>query len=392
MITMKLVKYFPENNVISSNINEDQAFEFVSRLKLTNKKSIYEFARGIDNDGILNVIYKENRVFRTKNVWYEKRAISVLSKLHNYDFYHSYKLEWKGFDTEIDAISLDKKIAVEIKRKKLNNKNIDFLEEKAYSLGFEKLIIIAPKFNSVNKKDNTQLFQFRPSYLPILRYYNNEYIVWKTFWKNSAQRHFRFLLANGRWKPQRRRYTNTSKWQAANRLIKEINYYHHKYVNPIKIYYSLSRHIGPLNEFEGKGYPISRYIAAFDIDGEHLGNHIIGDVGYCENCRKDAINKKNAFLKYLNKNGFEFEVFNSGAKGYHIYLTRNKEILELGQEEMENIIKDNLDYVDSFLSKKTQEFDQHRIFKVPYTVDGSTGYIVSNEEKKIIFDDELVKL
>ncbi|MHA2250230.1 MAG: hypothetical protein ACXAD7_07705 [Candidatus Kariarchaeaceae archaeon] len=388
---MKLVQYFPKNETISKNISEAQSFEIVKKLKILEAKSQYEFARGLDEKNVLHVIYKENRITRTRNTWYEMRALTSLSKFLDKEFYYSYKTTWKGYETEVDGVSLDEKLAVEIKRQTIDKKTLRFLEHKLYDLGFDKLIVIAPKFKSLEPSADTTLLVFRPSFTAAMKYYQTSFTIWKAFWNLAQQRHFRYLLANGRWRPQRRRYTKSSKWSPSQRMIHEIGRFYRQYSFPIKIYFSLSRLIGPLHEFEGKGYPIDLFIAAFDVDGKHQGNHILGKQGYCNDCMIDAKKRLTRFTAYLDSNEFEYVVLNSGSKGFHVYLMQNNKIMEITRTQMEKITMDNEDVIDSFLSKRDKEFDNHRIFKVPYSIDASTGTIIGNEKQYIDLRDNLIK-
>ena len=165
---------------------------------------------------------------------------------------------------------------------------------------------------------------------------------------------------------------------------------HYQKLFPIKIYYSLSRMINPLGEFKGKGFPIDRIMTAFDIDASHDGEHLIGKNGICGLCAEDAFNKKKNMERILNEEGFHGLIFHSGAKGFHLYLTTpDGSFLEDSKEILEKFTVKWKDYVDNFLSKTTKTFDQHRIFKVPETVDASTGVVVSQEFKRLKFKDQL---
>ena len=71
---------------------------------------------------------------------------------------------------------------------------------------------------------------------------------------------------------------------------------------------------------------------------------------------------------------------------------KNESLVEMDQTQMEMISKENLEIIDSFLSKSTQEFDIHRIFKVPHSIDLSTGQIVAENSQRIELNDRLDQL
>ncbi len=378
----------------SKEITELQFREIAGTIKRIKPKSPYELVRGYLNDKLV-IIYKDNRITRTKNEWYEKRVLTSLSKFTgNQQFFPNYKMVWKDFETEIDGVSLDLSIGIEISRTTLQQKKLDFLTNKSNELGFDKLIIVVKNTGNIRHiEENVQIFKFQEDWSEYHKYYDNDFISWKPFWGISRQRHFRFLLANGRWKPQRRRYTNTAKWIASNRLLAEIKYYSYQKNPPTKIYYSLSSMLSPLNEFEGRGLPLERFIGAFDVDGSHGGLHVIDSRGYCNICRKDARKRLNTFCSRLEGMGYDFTILNSGSKGFHVYLLdREGKIRLIDRLAMEFIAKRNDDVIDTFLSKKTGKYDEHRIFKVPYTIDCSTGILVSSKLTQISFKDELEEI
>lgn len=378
----------------AQEISESDARNLANSCVLEEKKSKYEFIRGKLGDKRF-IIYKENKITRTKNSWYETRSLAKLSELLNIPFNRNKKLNWKGFETEVDGVSLDNDIGVEIKYKKINKTELSHLEKKIEDLGFSKLILVAKGFETnLSPSKNTILYRMKPDWNILKQYYKNNFKLWYPVKTAAVKRHFRFLLSNGRWLPQFRRYTVTAKWSFENRLFYNINqlYKFRKY--PIKIYYSLSTMINPLGEFEAQGYPIPHTILAMDIDGSHSGPHIIDNNTVCKLCQEDADKKLKEFIKNIEKE-YEFTILQSGSKGYHVYfLDKQGMVVETSWNEMAELSKNWSEWVDPFISKNKGEFDNHRIFKVPYTVDASTGRIVSEitKSQKLEFNDSLIEI
>ncbi len=152
----------------------------------------------------------------------------------------------------------------------------------------------------------------------------------------------------------------------------------------------------PVEEYYGKGRPLSKIIAAFDIDSD-FHQHIIGIEGYCTECIRNSEEKAKIFSDILNDMGINFIKIYSGKKGFHFYLLEDdKELVkEITEKDLINLlsqfnIKDLVKLVDNInFFSKSGTYDLHRIFSLPNTVDASTGIILKNNFEKLNFMDIL---
>jgi len=147
------------------------------------------------------IIYKSNKLNKSKNSWYEIRALSTLSKKLNIAFYHQYKIkDNRGQISEIDGLDLITKIKmVEIKRAKINQEWIDYYEKKRLKLNIKECYIIAPFFdNNLIIPNKINLFKFKTDFESIIDYYNNQFSIpiWLSPYVSS--RHFKIFLNNSR--------------------------------------------------------------------------------------------------------------------------------------------------------------------------------------------------
>jgi len=155
----------------------------------------------------------------------------------------------------------------------------------------------------------------------------------------------------------------------------------------------------PILEFYGKGRPLSKVIAAFDIDSnKHI--HIIGKEGYCVKCLNDSIKKAREISEILLDEGFNYIRVFSGSKGFHFYILdeNNKMVKEIPAKDYLDLItyinrklKEN--YIDNINFKsKMNTLDLHRIFKLPNSIDASTGILIKEGFHKLNFKDEFQEL
>ncbi|MCY3412121.1 MAG: hypothetical protein INQ03_10860 [Candidatus Heimdallarchaeota archaeon] len=353
-------------------------------------KSPYELIRLRERNGILHIIYQDNKKLRSKNEWIERRAIFLLKQKLDIPVVRlNCKYQMNGVETEVDGVF--NTTAIEVKKAKITQKWIDFYAMKCIKLQFRSLIVIATAFsNDLCIPETIICYQYSPD-ISSLRNFYSSYSIPELFVRLVGKRHVRYLLDNGSWMPQGRRYNQTAKSTVSEKIRKDIKRVFRRAI-PVKIYWSLSMMTGPLDEFKGRGYPIDRLILAFDIDGNHEGYHELREEPYCHLCRKSADIKLKKVKELLDSKSIEYEVYQSGSKGYHLYLLEEGKVKEDGVEMMEQMTTYLLPYVDSFLSKTTEEFDMHRIFKLPGTVDASTGIVVAKEKQQIRLKDSIVKL
>ncbi|MHA1469158.1 MAG: hypothetical protein ACTSSP_01205, partial [Candidatus Asgardarchaeia archaeon] len=187
--------------------------------------------------------------------------------------------------------------------------------------------------------------------------------------EHIPKRHIRFLLPNGYWTGIKRKITDTAKYKMEDKFRKHINTLKSRGLLPVKVYYSLARMVNPVSEYHGKGIPLPYVILAFDVDVKLKEPLIIGGRKFFV----DIIKKVRPFAKIIaqkiDKLGLESKIIYSGQNGFHIYG-----------------LKDNVAF------RSRSGFDLHRIFKLPGTVDASTGIVLSDKLKILSFNDKLEKI
>jgi len=332
------------------------------------------------------VIFKDNRVLRARNEWFEYRALAALAPEYG-EFRQGVLFKKDTFQTEVDGVSIDDNILVEVKRDKITQAWVDFYAQKLKKLEFRELIIVAADFEEkLNFPASIKPAKFIPDWDEIQKYYKSfQFPEW--IQEAISSRHFRFLLPNGKWQGAKRKFTQTPKHSLESKFSQAIKWL--KYWIPVKIYYTMSRMVNPPREYYGKGYPLPHLLAVFDIDaGSHT--HIIGAKGVCEQCLSEAAEKTKTAEEILRNEGYAVKTVFSGKKGFHIYLMQDNRVKEVSSEELLDILQKIKDYTDSIsFHDKNNQFDLHRIIKVPYTIDASTGMLVTEKMQKLNLKDRL---
>ena len=188
------------------------------------------------------IIFKDNRVLKTRNEWFEYRALSALAKKHG-AFKHGMKYDMNGTETEVDGVSIDDEIMVEIKRDRINQEWVDFYNEKMENLNFKQMYLISASFEENLKIPNSITpMLFKPDWNAIEEHYKRfQFPDW--FAEMAPHRHFRFLLPNGKWKGARRKFTKTAKHTPESKFKQAIKWL--RYWMPAKIYYTMARMVNP---------------------------------------------------------------------------------------------------------------------------------------------------
>ncbi|MFH0815537.1 MAG: hypothetical protein V1934_01795 [Methanobacteriota archaeon] len=192
-------------------------------------------------------------------------------------------------------------------------------------------------------------------------------------------RHFRFQALDGTFRFQSRRYSD-SKHSPSSKLVFDLG----RPGNVAKCYVSLARMLDPRMEARGRGRPLDRMLAIFDIDADKdHSEHLIGADGVCSKCFKNARSKADKALG-------EFPVARllfSGTKGFHLHLDKEVSAAEyLATAEALNEISAIVDDF-SFERIGTRCLDMHRIIKVPSTVDAATGCLIAEGVTRIALAD-----
>ncbi|MFX1390020.1 MAG: hypothetical protein ACFE9Z_08165 [Promethearchaeota archaeon] len=346
------------------------------------------------------IIYKNKGIIRKKNTWYEIRVLTLLSKILKTSYYHQLKLELpNGQETEIDGLNTEiNKEMVEIKRSIINQDWINYYESKRKKLNMKDCLVVAPVFEeNIKIPNHISCFKFMPDLETSQNYYSSEFFIPSWIKSYISSRHIRVFLNTGRWVGLNRKLTQTAKHTPESKLSLFLNNLAKRSKYPIKIYYSLAPMLMPVEEYNGKGRPLSRVIAALDVDSDPH-QHIIGKEGYCLECLNNAKAKSNLISERLISLGEKYITLYSGSKGFHIYLLDEdnndivKELPELEFRGLINLLKDNsgkpLTDTVNFNSKEGI-FDLHRIFKMPNSIDYATGLKVKKNFEKIEHKDKI---
>jgi|GEM_PF-7090233 len=206
-----------------------------------------------------------------------------------------------------------------------------------------------------------------------------------------GMRHFRFMLNSQRFAFQTRRYNDSSKHSADEKICHDMR---NAYGGIAKVYFSLFRCLDSKLEQQGKGNMIDLGLLTFDLDVKHEGPHLIDEKGLCCLCldkMKESWEELRSRL-YELKQPVEKVVF-SGTKGLHVHALK-----EMHQQDFVDIIADinaEKELVDDFTYDYQGEkrFDMHRIFKVPGTIDSTTACVVDEsweEPRRVGVRDKVV--
>ena len=144
-----------------------------------------------------------------------------------------------------------------------------------------------------------------------------------------------------------------------------------------------------MRERQGKGIPLDLLLLVLDVDADRDHNeHLIDDHGICDRCLSSAKQKLESVRRTAEPERCVF----SGSKGYHLHYQReisSAEMLEFLAE-----INKHQELVDDFTFARdgVKQFDMHRIFKVPGTVDATTACVIDEDLKRLDVKDQIVKL
>ncbi len=349
----------------------------------------------------VTVIYGDNRILRAKNFWFEIRALRALSIATGEQFFHGKRLQFNnGLETEVDGIDVATgRTMVEVKRTTITQDWVDFYEHKQQRLGMRECWVVASAFEkSLSIPSSLRCYAFEADDATLMAYYHEHFRLPDWIETLVPPRHVRILLGNGRWFGIKRKLTRTAKHTPTSKLALALDNLYRIQKLPVRVYYSLAPMVRPVAEYQGKGYPFARVLAAFDVDAGHK-DHIIGREGYCTQCFKEAESKAVTIANQLTALGHKFLRVFSGAKGFHFYLLH--EGLDQGQlareislEEMEQLShqltnNEGTPLTDNPNFRAKAGFDVHRIFKLPATVDASTGIMVQENFRQLQFHDVL---
>ncbi|MHA1730829.1 MAG: hypothetical protein ACTSU5_02750 [Promethearchaeota archaeon] len=401
---MKLVIQVPGGTTVK-DLEEHQLVGAIREVRKEYKGTVippranevfrYKLARGVV------VVYRDNRQVRTRNFWFEVRALASLSRELGTSFRHSVKFNPRGLgEVEVDGVGAeDDRVMVEVKRRHVTQDIVDYYEKKRKGLKFKECVLVAPKFApSLRFPKRVTPYTFKADFMTLMRYYNEDFGLPKWFEPRLPDRHVRVLLQNGRWHGVRRKLTRTAKHTPTSKLVQDVDKMGRHRLFPVRVYYTLSAMASPVDEFRGKGRPLPRVLAAIDVDSDH-GEHVIGPSGHCELCLREARAKADLVGEKLTADGLDFETTHSGFKGYHFYLKDEEglakevapgELLELAESLVDDGGRPLTDTVH--FRARDGSFDVHRVFKLPGSVDAATGVVSTGHLQELQFDDVLLPL
>ena len=222
----------------------------------------------------------------------------------------------------------------------------------------------------------------------------NTFSLPKWFEPYTKFRHFRYRLLNAQWEFQKRLYNSTN-GTSTSKLKHDIRRYNNLI---IKAYFSLGRFLNPKKEKHGTARQLKIYYVAFDIDGKDHFPCKIESTGLCNDCMVTATRKLHAFREAIIAiKGLKIEnVLYSGTKGFHVHCSVNGEReTDLKTFTLLNryLIENHPDIIDNFTFQDHYgdwQYDTHRIFKIPNSVDCTSGVLCSETFKRLNVQDSLV--
>ncbi len=389
-----------EDTYTSRNIQEKELDQIIEEVVTYYNAQLvpclsHELFRWRIPKGII-IIFKDNRKLRTRNYWFEVRGLAALARQEGRSFQHAITIKFpNGQETEIDGRDVESmNTMVELKQTTITQDWIKFFSKKRDALNFNECIVIASGFApGLQIPDKMRLFEFHLDTAALQDYYLNQFTLPEWFESFITPRHVRILLSNGNWHGINRKLTFTAKHTPCSKIVLDLNHLFQNKQYPIRIYYSLARMVMPQRDYHGKGYPIPRLIAAFDIDSDHKP-HIIGKEGFCKACMDDANVKCKVISTKLADLGFHTRILHSGFKGYHVYcINEDSTPIEFSTQQMQDLLDTLVDANGKPLTDnanfkgKDGSFDLHRIFKLPNTIDAVTGIRVIEGFERLRFND-----
>lgn len=352
----------------SKHLSDFEAHNIISQIPHEFKKQPKQWEMLRTKNG---VIYTTNRKQRTKHAFRIKRLCALLARKHKHNALYDEKKGLVFFDDKSYII------ADQIKTKD------------EYDFHLKRCSWKSPDAEIVSLT-KSGLAPYLEMDAKTIREYYKTYKFPKWFKPFLKMRHFRAMDCSSRFVFSSRRYNNTSKWKAEDKFRRDMM----KLKEIGKCYYSIARMLDSKKEAEGKGIPVDLIVPVLDVDGKCDGMHEINKQGICTKCMDDAERKLKKVEKRISEY-YGFEVLKrlfSGSKGWHIYLRHKKK--EISQKELLGLIiklNSSEDLVDNFCFTKEGVFqwDMHRIFKVPGTIDATTACLISEKIKRIDVQDKI---
>lgn len=365
---MIYIKQYFFKTKTSYNLSEFEAYKI--------KRTISEFVSPKKYDYLRTkkfVIYQKNKRTRTRQNLKIRRALAVLAK--NNDGAIEYD-ENKNIAFARDATYI---FADRI----FSEQELEFHKNKIPEL-FNPIVVSLSKslYSKYIELDNKTMYN----------YYKNQFAFPDWFRKFLKMRALRAFSSMG-FNFNTRRYNDT-KWTAEDK-------FRHDFVKGnldiYKVYFTLARVLDSKLDACGKGFPLSGLMyLALDIDGKCDGLHLIDNMGICIKCLEDSNIKLDKALEKIKDitNLKIVKILFSGTKGWHLHLEFDgkREVSEKVIREIITEINKEEQLVDWFDGKEIggiRSFDLYRIFKIPLTIDATTGCMVDENITRLDLNDHI---
>ena len=352
----------------SFNLSEFEAYKI--------KQTILEFASPKKYDYLRTkkfVIYQKNKRTRTRQNLKIRRALALLAQ-NNGELIEYDEKQNVAFAKDTTYIFADRVVSAG---------ELEFHKTKIPG-------IVNPIVISLSKSLYSKYIELDNK--TIYNYYKHQFVFPEWFRKFLKMRALRAFSSMG-FNFNTRRYNDT-KWTAEDKFKHD---FVKGSVDIYKVYFTLARVLDSKLDACGKGFPISGLMyLALDIDGKCDGLHLIDNKGICIKCLEDSNAKLEKALEKINAiPGLKVvkKLF-SGTKGWHLHLELDgkREVSELILRDIIHKVNENEQLVDWFDGKEIEgirTFDLYRIFKIPSTVDSTTGCLVDEKLIRLNLNDHI---
>lgn len=237
-------------------------------------------------------------------------------------------LQSREFDGIIEHDGL--RILVEVKSFSLGAQDVSAIESKFQSLGFDRLIIVAPSFSAGVNANSAELIEFEPQFDALEAGYSiNDFELPNPLEEEleTGDHHFRFLLAKrGRGETSRFRNQIDKRIKTYPQLLREIKREGAGDL-PIRVFWSASRWAYPKELYYSSYFNhLLRRGLVFDIDGKAIHNkfsacQIAPGRTTCQSCIDSAKQSTAELIRLLASQGIStVQVVFSGRQGFHTYV------------------------------------------------------------------------
>ena len=354
----------------AKHLSDFEADSLIKQIPKSEKKPQREYELVRTSKG---VIYQTNRRQRTKYSFKIKRLCALLAKRSSQNII---------YDEKTNIILINNTAVIIADRVRTE-------EEQEYHINKAKEKYPSYEIEIVSLSKSNLVPSFKMDTKTIENYYKKDFKFPMWFREYLKMRSFRVMNTANSFAFSSRRYNDTSKWTAEQKLVNDL-VRQNKYGDPGKIYFTLARMLDSKLDRTGKGFPLKNLILlVLDVDGKCDGMHEINSQGICIKCMNEAFEKERKVKQILleSKYPLPIKTLFSGGKGLHLHFC-----METTQDKMKEIIdfvnKDE-ELVDSFLDKDGN-FDTYRIFKCPSSCSAESACLIDEGLKRLDVRDLIV--